>query len=225
MKVVALLSKEDIIKIHSGLKAHTPGIASQSNLDFIFDLFEDYPEITGIEVESNELKITHMAGYLLFHLVKAHCFGDGNKRTAFLSFGTFLRINGFELNYNEEKVALKLQEITIEISHGKSPLEGIELIFSSLALSHEKTMIKLLFDLAGANSHKEYVSPTEIISIVETLIKKGSTTNIMEDKKTSLRKSTKSKFTFVDADPAEVMKISKELMKKYKHTLELLEKM
>ena len=45
------------------------------------------------------INIAHIADALCFYLTKAHAFVDGNKRTAVLSSISFMRVNGWDLQY------------------------------------------------------------------------------------------------------------------------------
>ncbi len=213
--------KADVIRIHDKLHCHTNGFHSEQNLDFIFSMFDQYPEMAGIEIEHNSEKLIYMATYLLFHLVKSHCFNDGNKRTAFLSFGSFLRLNSFELNYNEEKVSEKLTELGILAEQGKSPYLYLLSVFQK-GDQHEQKMIQLLFELAGANNRIQYNSPEEMGDIIKSLIRSPLKKFTMQD---APKVKARPALIRLKSDPKRVDAVVDELMKKYKHTLELLEKM
>lgn len=59
--------------------------------------------------------ITDQAGAYLFHLVQDHPFVDGNKRIGLAAMDTFLRLNGYELKLNDER----LYELVMAVASGE----------------------------------------------------------------------------------------------------------
>ncbi|MEO1428040.1 MAG: type II toxin-antitoxin system death-on-curing family toxin [Cyanobacteria bacterium J06633_8] len=51
------------------------------------------------------------AAAYLYHIAKNHPFVDGNKRTAFAVMDTFLRINGYILNTNDEETYILVLKV------------------------------------------------------------------------------------------------------------------
>lgn len=97
-----ILSKEQIIKLHSHLIAETgglDGIRDEGLLDSAisapfqcFDNTELYPSVQ------------QKAARLCCGLVKNHAFIDGNKRIGAHVMLVFLALNGIELNYEQEEL-------------------------------------------------------------------------------------------------------------------------
>jgi death-on-curing protein len=61
--------------------------------------------------------IPEQAAAYLYHIAMNHPFIDGNKRTAFATMDTFLRLNGYSLNLSDEQAyKLVLQVVQRQIS-------------------------------------------------------------------------------------------------------------
>ncbi len=219
------LSKADILAIHKKLILQAEGFNSESNLDFIFGGLDEFPEKAGVFPQSVEEKIAYLATYLLFHLVKGHCFNDGNKRAAFVAFGAQLIENGLEPTYSEQYAHKKLDTINEKIEGGQRPLDAINETFSYDFNSPEYKIIWLVFELAGGNENVTYDSPLEIYPIVHSLIK-WKRKGILEDRAMVTEKTVlpTSKFKAIPADHDEVMRIADELIKKYPRIIKILEK-
>jgi death-on-curing protein len=71
-----------------------------------------------------------MAAAYLFHMVQNHPFIDGNKRTGFASAHTFLKFNGYELNFSEDEV----YTLVIEVATGQLSKEDVAKKFSVQSL-------------------------------------------------------------------------------------------
>ena len=61
------------------------------------------------------------AAAYLFHLCQNHAFIDGNKRIGLLACEAFLRLNGYELTFNNSKA----EEITLRVAEGKLSKEDL----------------------------------------------------------------------------------------------------
>lgn len=165
-----LLPKLFVYLIHDQLELEAPGFNLQSNFDYLFDTINEFPESAGIIPQSTEEKIIFVASYLIFHLTKGHPFNDGNKRTAFLSFSIFLMQNGLSPHYSEAKSNEALDKITELIQNKKRPLEAIEDTFKGNPNSNEYKLIRLLFELSGANPVVQYNSPIDIYPKIRELV-------------------------------------------------------
>ncbi|MDP2666005.1 MAG: Fic family protein [Candidatus Diapherotrites archaeon] len=215
------LTREDILDIHDRIHVQSNGFMSSENLNFIIDQIKDFPELAGIEPRSPQEKVVYCASYLLFHLVKGHCFNDGNKRTAFISFNFFLHNNQFDPTYDEENIKSKLIQINQKINQGSKPFDAINEIFGKNSESPDFRLITLLFELAGANPKISYLSPLEIVQSVQTFIK-WKKPSVMEDSTPMLFK--KSRFKAIPVDHDELIKFVDEFIKKNPETMKLLEK-
>lgn len=97
-----LISKEQVLKIHSSLIKETGGIDgmrdeslldSALNLPFqTFDSKELYPELSG------------KAAQLSFSIIKNHPFLDGNKRIGVHIMLVFLALNNVKLSYTQKEL-------------------------------------------------------------------------------------------------------------------------
>lgn len=97
-----LISKEQVLKIHSALIKETGGIDgmrdenlldSALNLPFqTFDSKELYPELSG------------KAAQLSFSIIKNHPFLDGNKRIGVHIMLVFLALNNVKLSYTQKEL-------------------------------------------------------------------------------------------------------------------------
>lgn len=164
------IPKELVLRIHDELPVAAEGFNAESNLDYLFETVKEFPESAGIIPPDLETKIVYVASYLLFHLVKGHPFNDGNKRTAFLTFSLFLMVNQHSPNYSEAKSNEALEKINELIKNGKKPVEAIEETFQQNRNSNEYHLIRLLFELGGADPKNTYKSPLEIYTSVRSLI-------------------------------------------------------
>lgn len=61
------------------------------------------------------LSIHHQAAAYLYHLAKNHPFVDGNKRTAFATMDSFLRLNGYALKISKEEA----YELVMQVVQGE----------------------------------------------------------------------------------------------------------
>lgn len=92
------LSVELVVAIHDnqirdfgGRSGHYPDSVEKvgSTLTFMFESYFGEESYKGLFMK---------AGYMLYSLIKNHCFPDGNKRVAFNSCEIFLGLNGYELD-------------------------------------------------------------------------------------------------------------------------------
>lgn len=60
------------------------------------------------------------ASYMLYSLIKNHCFPDGNKRVAFNSCEIFLRLNGYELDTDKVDFAEYVESIAASNYRGQA---------------------------------------------------------------------------------------------------------
>lgn len=167
-----MLTPELVEKIHSELDKDllAKGFNSRSNLEHIFENIDLYPELEGIQPVTSREKVEYMASYLMFHLVEGHPFSDGNKRTAFLSFGVLLAINGFYAKYSEEKVKDKLELLYQKLEEHKKFDPAFNEVFANEIHTYEFELIRLLFVLGGAQGAQKYPNPLAIYPTVKFLI-------------------------------------------------------
>ena len=155
--------------IHDELELDSKGYNSTSNFNYLFATINEFPPAeVAIPADLKE-KIDYVASYLVFHIIRGHCFNDGNKRTAFLSLSIFLALNKMSSKYNEEKSIEALTQITNLIREGASPLKAIETVFKEQPDSYEYRLIKVLYELGGANSAVRYNSPMDIVPLIRDL--------------------------------------------------------
>jgi len=93
------------------------GMVSPSNLAYILDaVLEVGEKMYGRDAACAK------AAYLLYNIINAHPFLDGNKRTAFEVARNFLRLNGWEVRVEEEETF----ETLISIARGDLPVQKIQ---------------------------------------------------------------------------------------------------
>ncbi|MEA2063181.1 MAG: type II toxin-antitoxin system death-on-curing family toxin [Gemmatimonadota bacterium] len=66
-----------------------------------------------------------MAAAYLFHIVKNHPFLDGNKRVGAVAAGVFLKINGIDLQADEDE----FERLVLDVAEGKADKERIAEFF------------------------------------------------------------------------------------------------
>lgn len=114
-----ILSKEQILMLHSQLISETGGIGGirdiallESAINIPFQSFGDkdvYPSIQ------------QKAARLGFGLVKNHAFVDGNKRIGAHAMLVFLALNQIELEYTQKE----LSDIILEIASGEKEFDDL----------------------------------------------------------------------------------------------------
>ena len=70
--------------------------------------------------------IYEQAAAYLYHITKNHPFIDGNKRTAFAVMDTFLRINGYILNTDDEETYILVLKVAEGSSNKKEIAQYLE---------------------------------------------------------------------------------------------------
>lgn len=174
MVLLRTLSKLSIIGIHESLDfLIAKGFNNESNLDFLFYEIGDFLASGEFENSSEKQKVARVAGLYLFHIIRGHCFNDGNKRTAFLAASTLMVLNKMGTNYDEGKVDSYLRSMTDEIDAGREPYVVFSEMEKRIGATYEFRLIKLLFDLAGARG-VVYNSVSQILPLVEEfMLEKG----------------------------------------------------
>lgn len=114
-----ILSKEQILMLHSQLISETGGIGGirdiallESAINIPFQSFGDkdvYPSIQ------------QKAARLGFGLVKNHAFVDGNKRIGAHAMLVFLALNQIKLEYTQKE----LSDIILEIASGEKEFDDL----------------------------------------------------------------------------------------------------
>lgn len=98
------LSEKDIVKLNViQIKRYSPretiGVIDKNALSMAVN--QPRQHIFGKDLYPDEFS---KAAVLLINLIKKHPFNNGNKRTAFLAAYVFLKINGFSLTMENQKV-------------------------------------------------------------------------------------------------------------------------
>lgn len=83
---------DDIIRLRKGFRLTANGYLSKGSLLYILETAQDLSNN-----EDHEEALAAKAAYILFNIIVAHPFIDGNKRTAFGTADVFLRLNGYSI--------------------------------------------------------------------------------------------------------------------------------
>jgi death-on-curing protein len=89
-------SEDDVIKLRKGFRLTADGYLSKGSLLYVLETVQD------LSSKDYEEALVAKAAYILFNVVTAHPFIDGNKRTAFGAADVFLRLNGYSLRVAAE---------------------------------------------------------------------------------------------------------------------------
>ena len=124
MQIPKFLSVADVIEIHLDQVASfggTAGIRDEGLLESALaqpqaTFFGEYLHPT----------IYEQAAAYLYHITKNHPFIDGNKRTAFAIMDTFLRINGYILNTDDEETYILVLKVAEGSSNKKEIAQYLE---------------------------------------------------------------------------------------------------
>jgi len=118
--MVKLLDVEQVIGIHDwalpSFGGGSPGI-----LQFALIEASVARMSSGVEGEEFFPGLFDKAAALLESLIRNHGFVDGNKRTAILSAGTLLELNGWHLSYNASEAV----EFTLSVANRQIELPQI----------------------------------------------------------------------------------------------------
>jgi death-on-curing protein len=107
MRITICLTPEQVLFLHSRMIAETGGLHGVRDLGMLLSAL-GRPRATFGDDELYPDLFSKTAA-LMDSLVRNHPFMDGNKRTAIVSSGIFLRLNGFQLKVkNEEMVRFTL---------------------------------------------------------------------------------------------------------------------
>jgi len=102
--------EDDVLQLRKGFKLTIGGYLSRGSFLYILDTVRDlYNE------ESFRDALVAKAVYLLFNVVVAHPFVDGNKRTAYGTADIFLRLNSYYLDVNPRSGV----EFIVQVASGK----------------------------------------------------------------------------------------------------------
>lgn len=114
-----ILSKEQILMLHSQLVSETGGIGGirdvallESAINIPFQSFGDKDVYPSIQQKGARLG---------FGLVKNHAFVDGNKRIGAHAMLVFLALNQIELEYTQKE----LSDIILEIASGEKEFDDL----------------------------------------------------------------------------------------------------
>jgi death-on-curing protein len=105
------LTKENVLKLHNRQIERFGGTSGVRDAGLLESaLAQPQATFSGQFLHST---IYEQAAAYLYHLAKNHPFLDGNKRTAFATMDTFLRLNGYRLTLtDEDSYAMVLQVVT-----------------------------------------------------------------------------------------------------------------
>ena len=116
MKEPAWLSKMAVLAIHGRLLAEHGGASGLRDES----LLESALAAPANHFEYSQADIFMLAATYAFALTSNHPFIDGNKRTAFVSAGVFLELNGYRLEASEPDAVLAV----LALSRGELDAEG-----------------------------------------------------------------------------------------------------
>lgn len=99
-----LLSLDDVMAIHDHVLSdhELPGLASGKYLDGALGRVENRLSFGLIE------DVFALAASYAAAISQAHCFNDGNKRTAFLVMDVVLDLNGVQMSWDTELIGQKM---------------------------------------------------------------------------------------------------------------------
>jgi death on curing protein len=115
------LTLEDVLEIHTDQIKHYGGKSGIRDKNLLLSAIAQ--PLTTFNGEFLHKSIHHMASAYLFHICQNHPFIDGNKRVALVSALTFLAMNDYSIDYNENK----LEQLVRFIAEGKAKKEDIVL--------------------------------------------------------------------------------------------------
>lgn len=117
--MVNYLSKEELVAINQRvlkLSGDPHGVMNEANLIHLVDAVQ-------LKYNDQEESILFKAAFILDYLAnKGHVFIEGNKRTAETSTITFLRLNGF---FFEEQNQDELANFVLKVAKNQESLTGI----------------------------------------------------------------------------------------------------
>ncbi|MEK7529198.1 MAG: type II toxin-antitoxin system death-on-curing family toxin [Patescibacteria group bacterium] len=117
--MIKYISVGQVVAIHDSLVKQfggSHGIRSKELLESA--VFRMQASFDGIDLYQD---IFEKAAALFESLCKNHPFVDGNKRTAFTATATFLEVNGYNTEFDQNEA----EKFTIAIASGKEKLELI----------------------------------------------------------------------------------------------------
>ena len=103
------LSKTIVLKIHYRQVEKFGGTAGVRD-EGLLESALSQPQATFFGEYLHKTIYEQAAAYL-YHIAKNHPFLDGNKRTSFAVMDTFLRINGYILNTNDEEIYILVLKV------------------------------------------------------------------------------------------------------------------
>ena len=124
MQIPKFLSVADVIEIHLDQVASFGGTAGIRDEGLLESALAQ-PQATFFG-EYLHLTIYEQAAAYLYHITKNHPFIDGNKRTAFAIMDTFLRINGYILNTDDEETYILVLKVAEGSSNKKEIAQYLE---------------------------------------------------------------------------------------------------
>ena len=89
-------SEDDVTNIRKGFRLTADGYLSKGSLLYVLETVQD------LSNKDHENALVAKAAYILFNIISAHPFIDGNKRTAFGVADIFLRLNGYSIKIAAE---------------------------------------------------------------------------------------------------------------------------
>lgn len=113
MQIPKFLSVAEVVEIHLDQVASFGGTAGVRDKGLLESALAQ-PQATFFGEYLHKTIYEQAAAYL-YHIAKNHPFIDGNKRTAFAVMDTFLRINGYILNTNDEETYI----LVLKVAEGR----------------------------------------------------------------------------------------------------------
>lgn len=179
---VTYIPERAILKIHESQNLIGEGYQNKTNFDFMLNTITDFYDDPDVTINSQRDLIEWTTAYYLFHIASGHVFSDGNKRTAFLTATIFLMANGCIPKYQESSIKRELDSIYEKMDKEKiSFIEATKKIPLEKQKSLEFQLVKLLFELAGANPDSYYTSPKQIKPIISKLIDEANEQSLKEN--------------------------------------------
>jgi death-on-curing protein len=130
--VIVLLSLDDLLRIHDAVIRDTGGSTGIREPNLL-DSARVQPDMSfgGVDLYPT---ISSKAGALAFSLINNHPFVDGNKRVAYAAMETFLVLNGWEIQSDQNEQYYLFIRLASGESEREELTEWIELHISPIKL-------------------------------------------------------------------------------------------
>ncbi len=130
--MIVLLSLDDLLRIHDAVIRDTGGSTGIREPNLL-DSARVQPDMSfgGVDLYPT---ISSKAGALAFSLINNHPFVDGNKRVAYAAMETFLVLNGWEIQSDQNEQYYLFIRLASGESEREELTEWIELHISPIKL-------------------------------------------------------------------------------------------